>query len=52
MEMDSKELEVRVRKTGFVCFLCQLLDLGRSFNLSRICCISKMKIIVPTSFSF
>ena len=39
-------------RPGFVCLLCQLLDLGRSFNLSRVCCITKMKIIVPTSFSF
>lgn len=36
MEMDSRQLEVRVKKDLATVLLCQLLDVGRSFNFSEI----------------
>ena len=35
MEMDSRELEVRVRKT-WLCMFALPIDVGRSFNFSEI----------------
>lgn len=42
MEMDSRELEVRVRKT-WLCMVALPIDVGRSFNVSEIIPILQTK---------